>query len=141
MKPLKHSSLQCIYCDDIRDEASGKTTIIGWYGGEHVQLPPEGPLLLPTLCVLGLAAIPLELKYTSFKVELLQDDVILQSVSIPPDSVKEMQEGNSGTFMGKQIRVAIKLANMQVNNPCVLRLRMLVDDDELYGSGLRFTRP
>jgi DNA-binding transcriptional regulator YiaG len=42
MKSLKHPNLQCIYCDDIRDEVGGKTTIVGWYVGVPVSLPEEG---------------------------------------------------------------------------------------------------
>lgn len=141
MKPLEHISLQCIYCDDIRDETSGKTSIVGWYGGEHVQLPPDGPLLLPSLCIVGLVAMPLTPSYSSFKLDLMQGTDILQSINIPSDAVDEMQANGNGPSMGKQIRIAIKMANMQVSDPCVLRLRIVVDKEEIYGNGLRFTRP
>lgn len=140
MKPLENISLQCIYCDDIRDETNGKTTIVGWYGGEHVQLPLDGPLLLTSLCMVGLVAMPLTPSDTSFRLDLMQGTDVLQSVNIPPEAVEEMQTNSNGQSIGKQIRIAIKMANMTVSEPCILRLRIVVDKEEIYGNGLRFTR-
>ena len=140
MKPLERISLQCIYCDDIRDEIGGKTTIVGWYGGEHVQLPPDGTLLLPSLCVIGLVAMPLTTNYAVFKLELLLGDAILHSINIPPESVGDTQASVDGLSWGKEIRIAIKMNNIPVPGPGVLRLRIAVDGDEYLGNGLRFTR-
>lgn len=143
MKPLERPSLQCIYCDDLRDEMGGKTTIVGWYGGESVPLPVDGLLSLPSLCVIGLLAMPMEPRFSSMKVELMQDDNVLQSASMPHHALSEMQEGSSQpdpSSCGRQIRVAVKLNNMQISDPCILRLRVVLDDEAIYGNGLRFTR-
>lgn len=143
MKPLEHRSLQCIYCDDIRDEAGGKTTIVGWFGGEPISLPAEGALLIPTLGIVGMLTMPLEPKCKSMKVELLQDQHVLQSVVMPEQALNDMQVDEAltpATQFGRQIRIAIKANNLQVAEPCVLRMRITADDEEVYSNGLRFTR-
>ena len=140
MKPLEHISLQCIYCDDIRDELGGKTTIVGWYGAENIQLPPDGPLMLSSLCMVGLIVMPLELSYSSFKVEVMLGDVVFHSINIPPEAFDQLLANGHGSSMGKQIRIAIRTTNLQVSDPCVLRLRIVIDGEEVSGNGLRFTR-
>lgn len=143
MKPFEHVSLQCIYCDDIRDEANGKTTIVGWYGNEVISLPPEKPLVLSNLCVIGMVTMPLFSKFTSFKVELMQDENVVQSIIVPSEPVEAMQESDNGSSfpqIGKQVRIAIKMLNMQISNPCILRLRIVLDGNEVSGNGLCFTR-
>lgn len=143
MKPLEHLSLQCVYCDDIRDEVGGKTTVVGWYGGDPIGLPAEGALLMPTLGIVGMLVMPLAPKFKSMKMELLQDQQVLQSVVMPEQALNEMQVEEAPTSapqFGRQIRIAIKINNLQVAEPCVLRMRMTVDDEEVYSNGLRFTR-
>lgn len=143
MKPLEHSSLQCIYCDDIRDEMGGKTTIVGWYAGDRIGLPSEGALLIPTLGIVGVLAMPLEQKCKSIKVELLQDQNVLHSVVLPNQALNEMQVEEATTsepLFGREVRIVIKMNNLQVGEPCIFRMRIVMDDEEVYGNGLQFTR-
>jgi hypothetical protein len=143
MKPLEQSSLQCLYCDDIRDETGGKTTIVGWYGAKPIELPTEGALLIPTLGIVGMLVIPLEPKCKSMKVELLQDKNVLQSVVMPDQALNEMQVEDATTsapMLGRQARIVIKINNLLVGDPCILRMRITVDDEEVYSNGLQFAR-
>lgn len=143
MKRLEHRSLQCIYCDDVREELGGKTTIVGWYPANNVLLPTEGGLLLPGLCVLANIFTPLEQPFKSMKVELLQDDQVLQTIEPPAQALLEMQEQakqSPGPMEALQIRVAIKLVNWSTDQPCRVHLRATLDDEVLYGNGLRFAR-
>lgn len=144
MKPLEHTSLQCIYCDDIRDEVGGKTTIVGWYGsGVAVPLPAEGALSIPSLGIIGVFTMPPDSKYRSMKVELIQDEIVLQSVVMPAQALNEMQVPVGQTakpLFGREVRMAIKMNNLQIANPCILRMKVVVDDEEVYGNGLGFER-
>ena len=143
MKPLEHRSLHCIYCDDIRDEAGGKTTIVGWYGGQPISLPSEGALLIPTLGIVGMLTMPLEPKCKSMKVELLQDQHVLQSVVMPEQALNDTQVDEGLTpeqQFGRQVRIVIKANNLQVAESCILRMRITVDDEEVYSNGQCFTR-
>lgn len=143
MKRLEHRSLQCIYCDDVREELGGKTTIVGWYPTNDVLLPTEGGLLLPALCVLANIFTPLDQPFKSMKVELMQDDQVLQTIEPPEQALLEMQEQakqSPGPLEALQIRVAIKLVNWHTDHPCRVHLRATLDDEVLYGNGMRFAR-
>lgn len=143
MKPLEQSSLQCLYCDDIREEAGGKTTIVGWYSGKPIDLPAESALLIPTLGIVGMLVLLPERKFKSMKVELLQDKNVLQSLVMPDQVPNEMQVEDATTsapVLGRQIRIVIKINNLQVENPCILSMRIIMDDEEVYSNGLQFAR-
>ena len=140
MKPLEHSSLQCIYCDDIREEINGKTTIVGWYDGSStIVLPPEDALTLPSLCIVGLLTIPFELKIKSFALELRLGEKVLQSIRPPTESINAVNDDREK--LGRQFRIALKSTNFKVSTPCALRLYAMLDDVELYSNGLYFSRP
>jgi hypothetical protein len=144
MKALEHPSLHCVFCDDIRDEKSGKTSIIGWYGAKSVELPPEGPLLLASFGIVGLLGIPLELKCISLKMDLLQDDHILQSVTLPEQALSQMlvdEQSSSDPTSGRQTRIAIMTNNLTIEDPCIVRMRITLNDTEINSNGLRFVRP
>jgi hypothetical protein len=144
MKPLERTTLQCIYCDDIRDEVGGKSTIVGWYGSDApVALPSEGALVISSLGIIGILNLPPDSKYKSMKVELLQNENVLQSVVMPEQTLNEIQLPVNQTpkpLFGREVRVAIKMSNLQIAEPCVLRMRVIVDDEEIYSNGLSFTR-
>lgn len=145
MKQFEHPSLQCLYCDDIRNEADGKTTIVGWYGKEAITLPPTEALNFPIMCIVGLLALPLATKISTLKVQFMQDENIVQSIDVPAEPVEAIQATDKESShleinkFGIQIRIILKLG-IQINQPCILRLRVLLDDDELNGNGLRFIR-
>lgn len=46
----KPKLIDWIICDDVRQEASGKTTIIGIYGADVIV--PMTPMILPQLCII-----------------------------------------------------------------------------------------
>ncbi|PIT74343.1 hypothetical protein [Limnohabitans sp. JirII-31] len=140
MNSLENFNLTCIYCDDIRDEVSGKTSIVGWYPVEPIQLKAEEPLLLPTLCVLGLLSTPLDLKFSEIKVELLQNENIVQNVTVPEQSLDQVTSDLGGSNLGRQMRVAFKIVNLQVSEPTLLRMRVTIDGQALESNPLSFVR-
>lgn len=143
MNPLDHVTLQCIYCDDIRDEVGGKTSIIGWYSGEPIAMPPEGFLLLPTFCLMGMLALPIDTQFKTLKLEMLQDEEVLHTVVIPEQAVKDLQTGEAHTatpLFGRQARFAIKMNNFAIVKPCIVRMRITLDDLVVNANGLPFKR-
>jgi hypothetical protein len=46
----KPKLIDWIICDDVRQEITGKTTIIGIYGSDIII--PQTPMVLPQLCLL-----------------------------------------------------------------------------------------
>lgn len=56
------------FCDDIRQEVGGKTTLVGVY--QEVLIPDEIPCIIPKLCIFmtiitehDIADVPIEVKY------------------------------------------------------------------------------
>ncbi|HSH72816.1 MAG TPA: hypothetical protein VK974_07140 [Methylophilaceae bacterium] len=78
-----------IFCDDIRYEIGNKHSLIGIYNGEMIA--PEFPLLLPKLCVHTLIATPIDQRFSSLSVQLLQDDVIVRSNELSFEELDQMQ--------------------------------------------------
>lgn len=142
MQQLEQASIQCIFCDDIREEAEGKTSIIGWFNGDPIQLPSEGPLVFPTLGIVALAAIPLEPKFQSVKVELVQNERVLHAINLPSDAVVQLQsdEADKEQAAGRQVRIAMKMVGITVAEPGLIGIRLYLDDLQLDSNALHFKR-
>ena len=140
MKQLEQSRLTCIFCDDIRDELSGKTNIIGWFPSDNIVLNNNEPLVLPTLCVLCLLIISADKTTASMKVEMLQGETVLQSMNVPIESLEQMKEVFAKDAKDREIRIAMKLIGFQVNESTSLRVRVTMDGQVIEGNALRFVR-
>ena len=58
MKNLSHPYLHAIFCDDVRQEVTGKMLYIGVYSGELIA--PGYPVLLPRFAVVAHYAHPFD---------------------------------------------------------------------------------
>ncbi|MBN1379926.1 MAG: hypothetical protein JXA04_11910 [Gammaproteobacteria bacterium] len=66
---MKEKVLHAIYCDDIRQEAGNKISLMGCYG--PVLCVPEIPATLPKLCVFATLLIPINEKADNIVMKLL----------------------------------------------------------------------
>jgi hypothetical protein len=81
----------CLYADDIRHEVNGKVSLIGMYqGGMNVAGPL--PVQLPKLVVSTYINTPLDQPFQEVSVDLMLNDQVLQNISPPAQSVKDMQD-------------------------------------------------
>ena len=71
MRPYAHAS----YCDDIRDEVGGKSTLVGMYHG--ALLVQSFPVTLPKLCVMLQVVLPAELAPDGLKIKIMKDGELL----------------------------------------------------------------
>lgn len=137
MKPLEHSSLQCIYCDDVRNEENGKTTIIGWHNSSTILIPSNETMSLH-LCIIGIISVPP--KFMKLQFELMQEEHVLQSFKT---EINKISDDSNLVVYGRQLRVMFRIKDMQISAPCTLRLRAITDDGQtvntVYGNGLYFT--
>lgn len=95
------------------------------------------------LCVVGIVVLPLAAKFSAFKLELLNDDSVIQRIELPPEVVADIQKEDQSIpvpIQGRQVRLAMKLAGVQIKEPCVFRVRVLLDEIEVWGNGLEFSR-
>lgn len=133
-----------IFCDDIRQEVSGKITLVGAYADEMTVFG-EAPLVLPQLKALIVCRFPpanpprlvtLKVLYTRKDAE----DITLLESEIPciydeekagsAASIEEMA-ANPDTFTFGELRTLASLSGISLLGPGFIRTRFLVGDDEI----------
>lgn len=133
--------LTCIFSDDVRQEANGQTTVIGWYTGAAIRLGPVGGIVLPKFCITALIRIPQDQTVQSLKLEVRLDDVSLQAVDMPSHALQQMHaQAPNSPERGITLTVRLQLGNFTIPKEGILRLVAMVDGTELKGAGLRCTR-
>lgn len=135
-----------IFCDDIRHEITGKTTLVGVYNG---QLIVSGilPVTLPQIC----AAITLRLTppeqplkavvkiFRSDEIEPLfvfEADIEPVGAQLIPQPLPNL-EPDALTFM--QMGISAQIQSMVVNEPCALKVRAFIGDDEIRLGSLQIS--
>lgn len=136
----------CIFCEDVRHEANGLLSVMGWLGS-NIQMPPTGPLVLPKLCaVVSCSRKSLE-PIKSLRVTIRIDDKVLQEVSPTPEVLKDMQldtlrDAEQSHLRGLSFKFNMQMLFFRVDEPGTLRAYAEIDGkSELASQGLRFVRP
>lgn len=124
-------SLSGYFCDDIRRELSGKVTLVGCYEGDLEVA--QFPAMLPKLCAAVRIITPFNrpLKRVHFKVT--KDDEVLI------DGVAELEAVESGIKEDSEVLMMFShfvISPLQLDAPCIIRVRADVDGEELSGLGL-----
>lgn len=141
IKPLENSNLYCIFCEDIRSEVDGKSSIVGWFSDGTQIMMGGNPMLLPKFSMVGILTVPKAKQPSELKLDLMKDEEVFQSISIPQDKMAEAKKASSANPTPMQavaLRLAIQTANFLIDRPCTLRMRVQFDDTELYSNGLQF---
>ena len=127
-----------IFCDDIRHEVTGKTTLVGVYNNQMI-VTGSLPVALPQIC----AAITLRLlqpeKPIKATVKIFRSDepepLFVFEADIEPVETQLIPapsphlEPNSITFM--QMGITAQLQGLVINEPCALKVRAFIGDDEV----------
>jgi hypothetical protein len=135
---MTHRQVEVLYCDDIRQELSGKVSYIGSYGPEMwVQ---EFPATLPQFCVAVWINIPSDNATSGITVRFIRDEEIITEshADLPdPDNFPRSQESDGPpSFLG--VQTAFILSPFVIDAPCTLRVRAITaDGEELKGVALK----
>jgi hypothetical protein len=127
-----------IFCDDIRHEVTGKTTLVGVYNNQMV-ITGTLPVTLPQI----FAAITLRLappdKLISPVVKIFRSDeaepIYVIEAEIEPTEPKLIPtpapylEPDSVTFI--QMGFAAQMQGLVINGPCALKVRAFIGEDEV----------
>lgn len=130
-----------IFCDDIRQEISGKLSYIGVYS-ERMLVSPI-PSVLPKLCLALSVVTPLTHPFHRLSVRVLKND--------DEFAKREFTEAELSTFVEALaespdtervnrvhvFRALFFFSPFQVDAPCTLKVRIDTEEDELRGIGLR----
>ncbi|MFN0045598.1 MAG: hypothetical protein ACKVOS_03945 [Sphingorhabdus sp.] len=127
-----------LFCDDIRHEVTGKTTLVGIYNSQLI-ITGNLPVILPKLCAsitlrLNPPLHPLKPVIKVFRTD--QDEpIFVCEVDIPavdPEKIPQVNqhlEPDAVTFI--QFSVNAQFESFQIEKPCALKVRVFIGNDEL----------
>lgn len=128
-------SIGGVFCDDVRQEVTGKLTLVGCYTDSMVV--PRFPATIPRLCVLARIITPATEPFNEVKVRILQDDETLVDVDIPAGDyeveVKAPQEEGAMHVLHAQFA----LGPLEFTKASALRVRAMLDGKEVRGLAIR----
>ena len=133
--------IHSIYCDDVRHEMGGKTTLVGIYSSELNVLSAQNndPVALAKLCVAVTAQTPKEKPFLKLKLKLLRDDEVIQQIEIPPEALASAVTHTNETAEGKfhTFSAMFVAQPFLIESSFILRVQAETEGDELTASGIR----
>lgn len=131
--------VQTIFCDDIRQEVGGKLTYVGAYSGS--MLAEQFPIALPKFCIavsLVVDAFPVD---ESVTICILRDAETLaerevQARDLPGALNAAGSSDGTGSDRVQILTSFFVFSPLQIDTPCLLRVRVKIGDEELKGLGL-----
>jgi hypothetical protein len=135
-----------IFCDDIRHEITGKTTLVGVYNSQLI-VTDSLPVTLPQIC----AAITLRLLPPEERVKPIikifrsdqEEPIFVCEADIEPVEPQLLPlrpphlELDSVTFM--QMGITAHMQNLVISEPCALKVRAFIGDDEVRLGSLQIS--
>lgn len=126
-----------IYCDDIREEVGGKTTLVGTYGGE-MTIFGSPPVKLAKFCVLIFirldpADIPPEIIVRVLRLERGDErEVLLEATMAIPDAARqiELPPASPDARQIMEMRLAQQFDGVEFTGPCTISTRAYIADNE-----------
>lgn len=118
-----------IFCDDVREEVSGKQTLVGVYGPE-LHYTGGFPAKLPVLWSFVRLSVPGSEEYASFdyviKKEVDEKEISLVGFTHPID-IKKLDDPNKVTTIG----LSIPIPDLQLEKDCRILSRAYFDGEEV----------
>lgn len=136
-----------VFCDDVRQEVAGKLTFVGAYAG-HMMLTANLPVVLPQICAVTTfrLAPPTEQIKAVFKIlKSGQDEPLFEmEADIPAAQPSDFfsptaadQDPDAVKFL--QMIITAQMQNLIITEPCTLKVRAFVGDDEIRLGALRIS--
>lgn len=116
--------LTCLYCDDVRLEADGRSSILGWHAQDVLVAQLAAfPLVLHSLAVVLLLRLPAGKSVPDLTLKMLVGDEVRYSVAASEQDLQAMLADAQKAIdaQGAQtIRVVMKFPNLTIPSPGVL---------------------
>jgi hypothetical protein len=133
--------LTCLYCDDVRLEADGRSSIVGWYAQDVFVAPAEAfPLVLHSLAVVLLLHVPTGNAVTDLTLKMLVGDEDRYSVEASAKDLQAMLADAQKAIdaQGVQtIRIVMKFPNLEIPSPGTVCFVAKVGGAEVRSNPLR----
>lgn len=141
MLDAAYPELTCLYCDDVRDEANGRSTILGWHAQDVMNAAGPFPLVVHNLAAVVLLRLSMGRAPKRLKLEMLVGEAVRYAVTPTLQELTEMvaeprKAPQTGMEAGATLRFVVKLPNLPIPQPCALQFRATVDDEVVVGNPL-----
>lgn len=133
--------VHAIFCDDIRQEAGGKQTLVGIYR-DQLQLPAI-PIVLPRLCVVVDVVTPVEQPFEQMVIQATLGELQIARAELGAGDLKSLREAASRLHEGSGSAARITFsANfafspLQIDRAAILGVRVDTGTQTLYANALR----
>lgn len=134
MKKNADRFITATYCDDIRQEAGNKISLMGCYQGElNVQSAPSA---LPKLCAYVSIVTTKERPIKTLTIRVMLDDVELASLEIPEAGLREAAQNHDAASTRLMVSTALMFAPFVIEKPTSLRILATTEEGEMIGPRL-----
>ena len=126
-----------VFCDDVRQELTGKVTMVGVYTGQMV-FTGSLPVTLPQICAVTTFRLappaeqikPIIRIFQSGRDESLFEMEVEIAAAQPSDFPAQVeQDPDAVKFL--QMIITAQLQGLVITEPCTLKVRAFVGDDEI----------
>lgn len=137
---MDRRQVEVIYCDDIRQEVSGKLTLVGVYS--NILYAQAIPIVLPKLCIIARLVSPIDQPASSFGVRIFSDDEILkewspEDIDLPLDGSEDVESDSTCWIY----QAFLTFSPLPVDKPCTIRIEIDVDSETIEGLPLKIRHP
>lgn len=132
--------LTCLYCDDVRLEADGRSSILGWHAQDVLVAPLAAfPLVLHSLAVVLLLRLPAGKSVPDLTLKMLVGDEVRYSVTASEQDLQAMLADAQKAIdaQGAQtIRMVMKFPNLTIPSPVPLCFEAKAGESEVRSNPL-----
>jgi hypothetical protein len=126
------------FCDDIRNEVSGKMTLVGVYQGQ-LMVNGDLPAIIPQICALITLRIASPSKPLRPIIKIFRSDQGEPLFSFEPEipaspnehSIAPMSDADPDRINFLQIGITAQIQGFAISEPCALKVRAFIGDDEI----------
>lgn len=127
-------SIGGIFCDDIRQEVSGKLSLIGCYtGGMQIA---EFPAALPKLCIHVRLITSMHEPFREVKILVLNDQDVVIDAEVPAEQFSQEFPTDAEESAMAVLHAQFVLSPFVIKQPCSIKVRAIVDGEEIRGLSL-----
>lgn len=127
-------SMFTIFCDDVRQEASGKLSFVGSYLQSMLVL--EFPVQLPKFCAVMTVRTPVSQPFRTLLFKIVVDDKTVVELPIPESALSVPPGDDLNADLTYSFVAVAELSPFSINNPCIVKARAVADGVEIKGGTL-----
>jgi hypothetical protein len=132
-------NLTCPYCDDVRLEADGRSSILGWYAQDVLTSHAPFPLVVHHLAAVVILSLPFSVQVQSLNVEMWVGSELRYSVN-PSDTdleglLVDSQKAQPSADIAR-IRMLMKFPNLEIAQSCAVQFRANVNGQQVSSNVL-----